>query len=151
MLLANVVDIFFRFFSVFSFVPWLHSPPSTVVSLLCPFLSVYFHLAVPASLSFFCFTNHRRVNFTHFNHLFDIISHAMSSLLFFRASTVLPSRLSLSRFLCLRLAAGVFLKNNKVWGCACACVLRWLHRRDGLAALCWLLVWSPGKLYDLFS
>lgn len=63
----------------------------------------------------------------------------------------LPPRLPLSRFLCLCLTAGVFLKNNKVWGCACACVLRWLHRLDGLAALGWLLVWSPGKLYDLFS
>lgn len=52
---------------------------------------------------------------------------------------------------CLCFTAGVFQKNNKVWGCACACVLHWLHRLDALAALGWLLVWSPGKLYDLFS
>lgn len=80
-----------------------------------------------------------------------LLCNVLSLVLFFCAVAVLPPCLSLSRFLCLCLAAGVFLKNNKVWGCACACVLRWLRRRDGLAALGWLLVWSPGKLYDLFS
>lgn len=47
----------------------------------------------------------------------------------------LPPCLLLPHFLCLRLTAGVFLKNNKVWGRACACVfcagltdwMGWLH------------------------
>lgn len=48
---------------------------------------------------------------------------------------VLPPCLPLPHFLCLCLTAGVFLKNNKVWGRACACVfcagltdwMGWLH------------------------
>lgn len=47
----------------------------------------------------------------------------------------LPPCLLLPHFLCLCLTAGVFLKNNKVWGRACACVfcagltdwMGWLH------------------------
>lgn len=47
----------------------------------------------------------------------------------------LPPCLPLPHFLCLCLTAGVFLKNNKVWGRACACVfcagltdwMGWLH------------------------
>lgn len=80
-----------------------------------------------------------------------ILSRTWSSSSCLRCAAVSPPRLPPSHFLCLCLTAGVFLKNNKLWGCVCACVLRWLHRLDGLATLGWLLVWSPGKLYDLFS
>lgn len=59
----------------------------------------------------------------------------MHTLHLFVCLQFLPPCLLLPHFLCLCLTAGVFLKNNKVWGRACACVfcagltdwMGWLH------------------------
>lgn len=137
--------------SFFFFLPSLQFFPHC--TLLCFIFSISVCLFPPSCTCTFLlgFRKHRFVNFIHFIISLTLFPMQCAPSYFFCAFAVLPPRLPLSRFLCLCLTAGVFLKNNKVWGCACACVLRWLHRLDGLAALGWLLVWSPGKLYDLFS
>lgn len=140
MLLANVVDIFVYFLVVVFF--FLHFSPFAPNLIPVNFLSGNFYPA-PSLSSQPHYKTHLGISM--------ILSPTWSSSSCLRCAAVSPPRLPPSHFLCLCLTAGVFLKNNKLWGCVCACVLRWLHRLDGLATLGWLLVWSPGKLYDLFS
>lgn len=138
MLLANVVDIFV-YFLVVVFLHFSRFAPNLIP---VNFLSGNFYPA-PSLSSQPHYKTHLGISL--------ILSPTWSSSSCLRGAAVSPPRLPPSHFLCLCLTAGVFLKNNKLWGCVCACVLRWLHRLDGLATLGWLLVWSPGKLYDLFS
>lgn len=114
MIPANVVDILFRIlqssgFFVVAPSPVFQSPP-------------FFWCISPCCTCIFLLGFYRTDTLTSLSSLYINISHAMCSLPFFLCAwTVSPPCLSLSRFLCLCLAAGVFLKNNKVWGCACAC------------------------------
>lgn len=133
MLQANVVDIFFRFVSLcFSF----YNNSACLFSL--------FSTSPPA----FLFWNLLCIFLNNFLHYFQCSFLSLVFLCLCRVASTLCLAPSVSASLLV-----FFLKNNKVWGCACACacVLRWLHGLDALAALGWLLVWSPGKLYDLFS
>lgn len=135
MLLANVVDIFV-YFLVVVFCALPLRPSLIPVN----FLSGNFYLSLSPLPRY---KTHLRISL--------ILSPMWSSSSRLSAAALPPLHLPPSHFLCLCLTAGVFLKNNKLRGCVCACVLRLLHRLDGLATLGWLLVWSPGKLYDLFS
>lgn len=133
MLLTSLSTSLLLFFSAFPFCPSLIS---------VNFLSGNFYPALSLS-SQPRYKTHIRISL--------ILSPMWSSSSCLSAVALSPLHLPPSHFLCLCLTAGVFLKNNKLRGCVCACDLRWLHRLDGLASLGWLLVWSPGKLYDLFS